>query len=369
MAALGLGWWLAASAAALAGFTLSRGSWPQPAPSAEPRVSLVESLRLAPDRRLRVLVERPCVVAWASQPEHRLALAPGTRAVPAGPGPTPTLLVDGEAGAQRLPIPFSRVAAASLPGLDDPEISLDPAERVALARAFQDLRGWLPELLASDLPVARRRALFDSWQRWSAWRAALDSRGDQGAPPQEESGWASSLHRVGRLAWGEVPLHEVPLSPEGGADVPRPGRGFKLVAPDAAQAAGGFAPAEAVARALEFSWPAPPEGVASTPDLQVGVELYARRIPDGMALVLEPSSGAAGLRLRFWPSPESGPEVPREGKGRGRASDYRSVILPADLAPPAGTPMRLGLRPVLGPSLAIARVHALRLAWRPRSGG
>ena len=312
-------------------------------PAVEPRP------RLLAGRRLRLELRRPARVYLEGDPAPVAPSAAGPieLAVPPPGGALPALLWE-EGGLRfRRPWTWEDVYAgvttqmAGLPGEDDQDtlrLAMRDQDQTMMNQArlgWADLTPWVPEILASGLPVEARRELqraFQCFQRFEFYEGSGRLQVEATRLPPAGYGGRPALLPKGTS-------HVAAVMPPYGGD------GIKMISQEVdplARLRRGSARLE-----VPFVWPAvPPEAT------RVVVYLRVHRLPLTWAARLRVVDDPEALTFDFW-----SPDPARKAGG------WLGIILTADLLPPAGTPMVLVALPLDPRDPEYAEVNEVQVHW------
>jgi hypothetical protein len=348
-----------------------RETAPQKVAAAGPAIAGL--VGLAADRSLVVEVARPCTARWQGASTTRFELSRGrqTLALPADPGDSLVLEWEEQGLPFQVRWSLEEVLAASLvrlrerlggtdwvevlrqrAGASDPRGEGFAEER----RSFLPLLPWLGRLFASRLDPEQKRWLLAALQHWQRSVAAERALGDDPEDHLEVPPGEPGYHGPRLPPWkpdGELPI--VPVPKDGAAPVHETGLIFMI--PHYARDAPAYgAKGYDYATRLEFAWPPglPPRGTGC-------LTLDADRLMPTLMLQIEAAAGTeGGLVLEFWVTDAE--KLRTQSRYKGPAT----ACFPLELAPPAGTPMKVTAPPFLLPAGQFQTLQASGHALRRR---
>jgi hypothetical protein len=353
--------------AGLLGLLLGVGSValaPPPATVGPPEVTAGPppgEIQLAGPGTVSVRTGTAAALWWRSEPDQRWILGAGLHLVDAPIATRPVLRWASPSRAGEAILEWRDLAEASVAALERSleGMPLEAMQEAAPAaedrahceagrRAWLPLLPWIPRLLTDWLERPARAALFERLQRWRL--SAVQERALGGEPtlldsPAGTAGW----QEVGHLSLGlppysgETDLKTPPLAPIGDFQPPPARRA-------AIQKLG--ITALPTPNALRFEWPphAPRDGLVLL-EFAASHEWDAQRF----RLIAEDDGDLPSIDAGFF-------EV-----GGGRLTVYRT-LLPADLMPEPGAPVRVEFLQVSGEYAPVVKVGPVLVCpWSPEA--
>lgn len=326
-------------------------------------------LHLAPGRTLSFRTSRPLVASWERSPLPRVLL-PGHHLLPVPRGSSPwtlrlqaqgTTLVETiqfpklleAAGSRELASLVRESQVESLAGRS----RRDTEEYLALPRPspWRRVAGWIPEMLrVGDYP-SRSRPLFEVWED-AQWEQAL--RDFLGQPsqipsiPPGEPGWRG----VDPRPWSSSEALSLELEVGRTRDfeaLKRDG-GIRLAIEAGSDSLGTLNKSFAGgAVSLKTTWPKLPESLD-----RVAVAFRVSALHPQHRIDLELPSGSFRPRLlRLWHPDLS------QGNPTPTYTGWLSVVLPKELLPRPGSPLRIRLHPLAWPMIGKVWIWDVTLSW------